>query len=728
MATLARTLIRAGCRLLPLALAACSGGWYEYALPSPVSPLPVADSTLRAGFGRADITPPPGVGLGGNGPEGRVSTGWRHRLYVRALVLQDARGERVALVVADLPHISTNLHRLAAQRLVGPTGIGADRLIVSATHTHSSAAHFYAERQYNSDVARLPGYDPALADFLVSGIAHAVQAAYDDLRPARAGWLFHSLVGFTRNRSMDAYCRNPDAVEHCRARDSVPADPRHAVDTMWSLLRVDRKVDGKYRPAGAYSVFAIHGTANPSITTILDGDIHAVVERRLERAIDSLYGGRMADGYQHKAVHVFANGAEGDASPNRDTVTTQCPVPALRPRPFTGPRAVSTPWAWEDADSGTLRHCFAEARRFIDSAGAAMVQSVLPQFKDMDSSSLHTDLVISRAFTTIRLPGRNGLCLTPAIGTSTAAGASDVPTRVRGWRLLGIVPLGFEQGGSARRKRPAGCQAEKRVLLGPVQRLATGEHGLPDVAQLAVVRIGDVLVGAVPFEPTSMTGRLLKTAMLDGADSARTRHLKSVVVGLANGFVQYVATRDEYGEQAYEGGSTLYGPRTAEVLAEELRGLAARLNDGGSVSGPAEVAPITAFPGAPIAIMPGPTTFPALVGPPTWLSRACRDHSLELSWLDEAPGRLRPAEGQVVAVDSARSDGSWAPFAWDDQSDVLVESVGGGVARRPHGSAVKGHVYRATIARNTAGRDLRLRILGPGGAIRLEHASIAGCP
>jgi len=123
--------------------------YHEQPLPTPTSSRPAPASGLRAGFGRADITPPPGVGLAGNGPEGRRSVGYRVHLYARALLLEDRTGERVALVVADLPQVTPNLHRLTAQRIRDSTGIGADRLVIAATHVHAGPGHFYAERQYN---------------------------------------------------------------------------------------------------------------------------------------------------------------------------------------------------------------------------------------------------------------------------------------------------------------------------------------------------------------------------------------------------------------------------------------------------------------------------------------------------------------------------------------------------------------------------------------------------
>lgn len=69
----------------------------------------------------------------------------------------------------------------------------------------------------------------------------------------------------------------------------------------------------------------------------------------------------------------------------------------------------------------------------------------------------------------------------------------------------------------------------------------------------------------------------------------------ALVVSLANGFLEYVATADEYTAQFYEGASTLYGPRTATMLARTLGGLVRALSSGDSLSGslapPVKVSP-----------------------------------------------------------------------------------------------------------------------------------------
>ena len=79
---------------------------------------------MLAGFARVDITPPPGVGLAGNGPEGAEALGYRLRLYARVLVLADGGGNRLALVVADLPLSSALFRRRVAQLTRRTDGIG----------------------------------------------------------------------------------------------------------------------------------------------------------------------------------------------------------------------------------------------------------------------------------------------------------------------------------------------------------------------------------------------------------------------------------------------------------------------------------------------------------------------------------------------------------------------------------------------------------------------------
>src|SRR5206468_763159 len=103
------------------------------------------------------------------------------------------------------------------------------------------------------------------------------------------------------------------------------------------MLRVDLRdpASGAFRPAGAFSIFAMHGTGNAPANDLLDADIHGLVERRLERHIDRDLNHVSDSGFVPRAVYLFANGAEGDVSPAWPP-QSRCDVPALAPLPAVG--------------------------------------------------------------------------------------------------------------------------------------------------------------------------------------------------------------------------------------------------------------------------------------------------------------------------------------------------------------------------------------------------------
>ena len=133
--------------------------------------------------------------------------------------------------------------------------------------------------------------------------------------------------------------------------------------------------------------------------------------------------------------------------------------------------------------------------------------------------------------------------------------------------------MNFDEGGSAARDTPDGCFGHKKVQLGMLIK----EYTLPQVFQFGVYRLGDVLMGSVPVEPTTEVGALIRETLLGGAPDGVERAL---AVSLSNGYASYVASAEEYEAQHYEGGSTLYGPNTGEMLAYELGQLAVSLRSG----------------------------------------------------------------------------------------------------------------------------------------------------
>jgi neutral ceramidase len=162
----------------------------------------VATGELRAGAAAVDITPGLGTTLAGYGSiRSEVATRMCGRLFATALVIDDGRGERVALVVADLHAGTRYLAELAAVRLGPSCGIGIDRLFLAATHTHSGPGHVYGNTLYDGMTAQGRGLDRQAAAEIAGGIAAAVEEAVAGLCAARIG----SGVALTWGHSMNRF-------------------------------------------------------------------------------------------------------------------------------------------------------------------------------------------------------------------------------------------------------------------------------------------------------------------------------------------------------------------------------------------------------------------------------------------------------------------------------------------------------------------------------------------
>jgi neutral ceramidase len=652
------------------ALALCTACAHRFAPPDvePSAP-PSAHGALRAGFGRADITPPPGPGLMGYGPEGQRSRGWRHRLYARALVIEDRDGERLALVTLDLGNLSPLLHREVAARVRPATGLGADRLILAATHTHAGPGHYFGHPSYDEFGTSVAGYDPAMVAFLADRIARAVVDADTTRTEARAAWGKRALWELTANRSFEPFKRNA-AEWRNRFPKPLGSTASGHVDSTLAVLRIDVRdaATGAFRPAGAFSVFAMHGTGNPSANQLFDGDIHALAERALELHIDSL--NRHPRSFRPRAVHLLANSAEGDVAPDLPA-NTRCQVPTLhRIRRPAGPRTPPGPELWIPPHPDSQAVCLRTGRGEVEFIGTELGAAVVALFDSL-GDHLEPELEVRRVFDVARLGDSSQpikLC-SPQPGTATLSGAGGGgPTRYRGWHLLGMIDVGFdEDSASSARTSAKGCQGLKRPFLGRMQR-RTIARLLPDVAQITVAGLGDMLLVALPFEATTVVGGRIREAALRGG----ARYGDALVIGLANGYNQYLATESEYALQHYEGASTLFGPRTADFFVAWIEALAARMPAAGMVSPPATVPPLSFTHFGTKEVLPRPDAGPTAESiEPRELSAAWRGDTLVVRWTDLHPGRLVPADGAVLEIRYTDAAGN-SVVTWDDDRDVEV--------------------------------------------------------
>ncbi len=581
------------------------------------------------------------------------------------MILEDGHGERIAWVSLDLAQPSFLLHRESAARSVAETGIGADRLLLTATHTHAGPGHYFSSRSYNQFAPGTPGFDPFVLEFLADRVAAAIREASAAMTAAAAAWVQEPVWGLTRNRSPETHARNP-------AAESRPVPPpgltpeQAAVDPTWTMLRVDTiSARGDTVPAGALSVFAYHPTGNPPANDLYDGDVSGLVERGLERQMDLLAGHRRR--FTPASVHLAANGAEGDVI-LEGSLDHDCDRPAQRTgvRPG-GPRTPRALDQWTSVTGEPGSECVSTARRFVNEAGDSLAALAIGIF-ERAGHGLRSDFRIRRSFRTVRLTGPGAsaqLCPEPQIGAGAAAGSEGSQSNLKDWKVLGLFPLNAREG--AVDTLSTGCQAPKRRLPW-ILRLGLGDLHLPTESQFMVVQIGDLIVAAVPLELTTEVGFRIRDAILATSQQESLDARAAAVVGLANGYMQYVTTREEYQAQHYEGGSTLYGSGFAEYLEGELVEMTARLGDGDH----AEVEPISGNPGARRKIFPrgGEPRPDHLIVTGT----SCGRDTVAVRWLDAPPGSLLPSDGPMLELRRSRP-GEGTIVTWDDDRFVEVREV-----------------------------------------------------
>lgn len=580
---------------------------------SPAAAQDPSAAALRAGVGLADITPPrTGYSLGGWTRADRLVEGQQTRLHARAMVLEQG-GRKVALVSVELFMVPGGLQQHVAEA-VADRGFATSNVLMSATHTHAGPGGFANYATLNTaapnatmlltDVSALGGLlNPVRADrqlytFLVRQIAAAVRQADDRLAPAVAGWGEERLLGLTRNRSLEAHLAN-HGVRKRPGQGRVEDDPEGypgTIDPDVDVLRVDRIVDGRRRPIGVWSQFAAHATVVKSEIRAYAGDHNGVAMRVFEDAVRDEAGVPAGE----PVVNVFANGAEGDMSAGLD---------------HTGP-----------AGAGRVGRIEAAALlRAWRRAGA----------------DLRADLPVDVRWTQTCFCGQ------------LVEGGRVADRAYPGLPFL----TGSEEGRGplydVTRQSLEGVTAGRTLVPGHGHKVVVPVGSFPKSVPLMVVRAGDRMIASIPGEPTAESGARVKRDVLRVGAPAGVR--KVVIAGLANEYINYITTPEEYDTQHYEGGSTMYGRLQLNLLRASLADLAGRLVRG-------ETAPAPRAYDAKRGVVPDGPEYPEgaasgapLADPPLTVPRLGR---ATFAWRGGPLGADRPVGSGFVRAER-RAGGSW---------------------------------------------------------------------
>lgn len=92
----------------------------------------------QVGIARTDVTPSKLLWMSGYASRKHPAEGTVHSLWAKALVIEDARGERVAIVAMDLigDEFGRELPDAVGTRVHRRTGIKRERIVFNASHTH----------------------------------------------------------------------------------------------------------------------------------------------------------------------------------------------------------------------------------------------------------------------------------------------------------------------------------------------------------------------------------------------------------------------------------------------------------------------------------------------------------------------------------------------------------------------------------------------------------------
>jgi hypothetical protein len=232
-----------------------------------VWPLIAAD--YRAGVGRVDITPAEPIWLSGYASRTKPSEGIHHRLWAKALALEDGRGSRVVIVTTDIIGLPRSVADVVGARVEKQWGLERSRLLLNSSHTHtgpvirSNLSVMYNLDEHNGRV--LVEYGQKLTDDLVNVIG----AAIGDLAPASVEFGTGS-AGFAANRR----AFTPAGVR-------IGVNPEGAVDHSVPVLRV-AKSDGKLR--AVLFGYACHNTTLTGEHYVISGDYAGQAQLELEKA------------------------------------------------------------------------------------------------------------------------------------------------------------------------------------------------------------------------------------------------------------------------------------------------------------------------------------------------------------------------------------------------------------------------------------------------------------
>jgi neutral ceramidase len=515
---------------------------------------------------------------------------WSHRayekrtaLYARSFSIVDQQQHRLIICCLDLGCMTHAIRSQTVARLtqILDSQFDENQLVLMATHTHSGPGGCGYEALYNMPT---PGFVPehltAIVEAIVLSIQNAI-ASEQDTEIFLGTQHFPEQTPVAWNRSIKAYNRNPEV------------QPRTEAETHLALNR-EMQLIGFYREQqlqSFISLFGVHATCLGNSLNAYDGDNKGYAAVFSEQAL-------IEQGIQNP-VTIFAQATAGDVSPH-----------------FHGKDQLKI----RNKIKGEQEYQYAQQNgRYQSELALTALQSNIP--KNLHKVEGKIDAVLSYVdLSNIEIPDefaagqKHAKTSQPCHGTAFFAGtpvdglgapkvlikgmqfladqfrrqktkhskAADFADYQQLYASQGPKQILLEAGAKKILGQPIGfppsmldpliAEMNRQVKVGAIQQSPL----VPSVVPLQIVRLGQLALICCPGEFTTIAGqRVVETVQqvfLNQSDIERVW-----LASYCNDYMGYVTTYEEYQQQAYEGGHTLFGQWTLAACQSKFKDLAKQL-------------------------------------------------------------------------------------------------------------------------------------------------------
>ena len=511
---------------------------------------------------------------------------WSHRafekrtaLYVRSFTILDEKQNLLIFCCLDLGCITAAMRQKTQQLLQEKLGeqFNENQFVLTATHTHSGPGGCAYEALYNMPT---PGFVPEHLDAIVLAVVSSVENALSrqsETEIAICQQSFDTATPVAWNRSLDAYNQNPEV------------EPRSEHETHLALNR-EMQLIGFYRQGNLQafiSFFGVHATCLGNSLDAHDGDNKGYAAQDAEALLKQ-------QGIENP-VTIFAQATAGDVSPHfhgphqnkirqqikgekeyeyakkNGRLQSQLAFTAFENKTVKVKGNVDAVFCYVDLSNIEIPAEFAQgemdARTSIPCHGTAFAAGTPVDGKGVSTFVVKAMNVVANRYKYKKLKDVNAPDYLFYKNLFASQGAKHIfieagSKKIFG-RNIGTLPSVTD---------PLASEMNRQVKAGAIIESPL----VPSIVPLQMIKIGQLALICCPGEITTISGqRLLQTVRKCLSEKHEISNVW--LCSYCNDYMGYITTNEEYQQQAYEGGHTLFGQWTLAAIQYKYQGLTEQL-------------------------------------------------------------------------------------------------------------------------------------------------------